>query len=137
MAQRASSLTSAPVRTLVTQIGVINRIRWQVAATWRDQRENKNNAPAADPAPDAADSDRRLDHADAEHGVAAVARHLPAAADARHPHLGVRFHAGAGRTKPSLGIFAAARRRYDGALRLSPDHAGRLAVLHRGSGAAG
>ena len=29
------------------------------------------------------------------------------------------------------GFPAAARRRHDGALRLSPDHGGRLAVLHR------
>ena len=81
--------------------------------------------------PHASDPDRRLGDAQPEHGPAPEPRHLPAAADARHRHLGVRLHAGHRGAEPGLGIPAAARRRADGALRLRADHDGRRAALRR------
>ena len=100
-------------------------------------QEDKNNGPAANPAAHASDPDRRLHHAHAQHGPKAIARPFHAAADAGHPHFGLRFHAGARGAKSRLGIFAAVRRRADRALWFSDHHGGGRAALCRRPGSHG
>src|ERR1700704_854662 len=86
-------LTAAPLCTLITQIGVIKPDMTAGLRHGRDRWEKNNNAPAAGSPSHASRPDRCLGDAHAEHGLAAVARHLSPAADARHRHIGFRFHA--------------------------------------------
>src|SRR6266481_4060091 len=79
-----------------------------------DAREKNNHAPFHAAPARAADPDRRLLDADAQHGPAPESWHLPAALDPRHRHLRVRLYARDRSAESRLGILAAARRRPDG-----------------------
>src|SRR5437868_3623390 len=66
--------------------------------------EKNKRASAADPSAHTSPPDWCLHHAHAEHGLASVAGHISAAANAGHPHIGFRFHPRACGAKPRLGF---------------------------------